>query len=91
MDIHKVIGKLRRPKKGWVLPNRKYTVPYNPVEEQLDERDLPRAGQEPYNAVNAISLRCDIWYRDHAKEKDGKHKCNDVMLNELTVLHPKSV
>ena len=91
MDIHKVIGKLPRPKKGWVLPNHKYTGPYNPLEEQLDERDLPRPGQEPYNAVDAISMRHDICYRDHAKEKGGKHKCDDVMLNELTVLNPKNV
>ena len=91
MDIHKVIGKLPRPKKGWVLPNHKYTGPYNPLEEQLDERDVPRPGQEPYNAVDAISMRHDICYRDHAKEKGGKHKCDDVMLNELTVLNPKNV
>ena len=91
MDIHKLIGKLPRPKKGWVLPNHKYTGPYNPLDEQLDEQDIPRPGQEPYNAVDAISMRHDICYRDHAKEKGGKHKCDDVMLNELTTLHPKTV
>ena len=37
MDIHKVIGK---------LPRHKYTGPYNPLEEQLDENDIPIAGQE---------------------------------------------
>ena len=44
MDIHKVIGYLPRPKKGWVLPGHKYTGPYNPLDEQLDENDLPIAG-----------------------------------------------
>ena len=91
MDIHKVIGKLPRPKKGWVLPNHKYTGPYNPLDEQLDEQDIPRPGQEPYNAIDAISMRHDICYRDHATEKGGKHKCDDVMLTELNVLHPKTV
>ena len=90
MDIHKLIGNLPKPKKGWVLPNHKYTGPYNPLEKQLDERDLPRPGQEPYNAVDAISMRHDICYRDHAKEKGGKHKCDDVMLNELAELNSKS-
>ena len=91
MDIHKLIGKLPRPKKGWVLPYHKYTGPYNPLDEQLDEGDVPRPGQEPYNAVDAISMRHDICYRDYAKEKGGKHKCDGVMLEELNVLHPKSV
>ena len=91
MDIHKLIGKLPRPKKGWVLPNHKYTGPYNPLDEQLDELDRPVPGQEPYNGVDAISMRHDICYRDHAEEKGGKHKCDDVMLNELNVLHPKSM
>ena len=40
MDIHKAIGYLPRPKKGWVLPDHKYTGPYNPLSEQLDENDL---------------------------------------------------
>ena len=91
MDIHKLIGKLPRPKKGWVLPNHKYTGPYNPLDEQLDEQDLPIPGQEPYNAVDAVSMRHDICYRDHAEEKGGKHKCDDAMLSELKVLHPKNV
>lgn len=91
MDIHKLIGKLPRPKKGWVLPNHKYTGPYNPLDEQLDEHDIPLLGQEPYNAVDAISMRHDICYRDHANEEGGKHKCDDVMLNELNILQPKSM
>ena len=65
MDIHKVIGKLPRPKSGFVLPGHKYTGPYNPLEEQLDENDIPIAGQEPFNAVDEISMRHDICYRDN--------------------------
>ena len=41
MDIHKLIGKLPRPKKGFTLPGHKYTGPYNPLDEQLDEKDIP--------------------------------------------------
>ena len=70
MDIHKEIGRLPKPKKGFVLPGHKYTGPYNPLDEQLDADDLPVAGQEP-NAVDAISMKHDICY------KDGKKKCDD--------------
>ena len=39
-----------------MLPYDKYTGPYNPLDEQLDENDRPLPGQEPYNAVHAISM-----------------------------------
>ena len=86
-----MIGKLPRPKKGFVLPFHKYTGPYNPLHEQLDENDLPLAGQEPYNAVDTISMRHDICYRDHGATKEGKHACDDEMLKELDVLEPKGI
>ena len=92
MDIHKMIGKLAPilPKKGLVLYKHKYTGPYNPLEKQLDENDQPLPGQEPYNAVDAISMRHDICYRDHGN-KEGKQKCDGEMLKELTVLKPKDL
>ena len=91
MDIHKIIGNLPRPKKGFVLPSHKYTGPYNPLDEQLDENDIPLPGQEPFNAVDAISMRHDICYRDHGNSKSGKHDCDDDMLKELDVLEPKNI
>ena len=91
MDIHKIIGNLPRPKKGFVLPSHKYTGPYNPLDEQLDENDIPLPGQEPFNAVDAISMRHDICYRDHGNSKSGKHECDDDMLKELDVLEPENL
>ena len=91
MDIHKIIGNLPRPKKGFVLPGHKYTGPYNPLEEQLDENDTPILGQEPFNTVDAISMRHNICYRDHGDTKGGKHDCDDVMLKELDVIEPKNI
>ena len=44
MDIHKLIGKLPRPKKGFTLPKHKYTGPYNPLHLQLDKNDKPIPG-----------------------------------------------
>ena len=85
-DIHHLIGKLPRPEKGFVLPGHKYTGPWNPLEKQLDNDNNPLPGQEPYNAVDAISLRHDICYRDH-----NKQDCDDEMLEELEELDPKDL
>ena len=87
MDIHKAIGYLPRPKKGWVLPGHKYTGPYNPLHEQLDGNDLPIIGQEPFNKVDEISMRHDICYHD----RRGKKKCDDIMLSELDLLEPTDI
>ena len=70
LDLHAAIGKLPRPKKGLVLPNHKFTGPYNPLDKQLDENDEPLPGQEPYNQVDAIALRHDICYRDNNTKTD---------------------
>ena len=87
VDIHKIIGKIPiKPKKGFMLYKHKYTGPYNPLDRQLDEYDQPIKWQEPYNAVDAISMHHDICYRDHPNDK---HACDDKMLQELTVLKPK--
>ena len=91
MDIHKVIGTIPfRPKKGFVLPKHKYTGPYNPLSEQLDENDNPLPRQEPFNSVDAISMHHDICYRDN-NTKNGKQKCDDEMLLELNLLEPKTI
>ena len=85
-DIHKVIGKIPfKPKRGFVLPKHRYTGPYNPLHLQLDSKDRLLAGQEPYNAVDAIAMLNDICYRDNAKGKP----CDRKMLAELNVLTPR--
>ena len=90
MDIHNLIGKLPRPKKGFVLPGHRYTGPYNPLDAQLDENDIPIVGQEPFNGVDAVSMHHDICYRDN-DTKTGKRECDDKMLLELDVLEPKNL
>ena len=65
VDIHNVIGKIPfKPKKGFVLPKYRFTGRYNPLHLQLDPQDNPLPGDEPYNAVDAISMRHDICYPD---------------------------
>ena len=86
VDIHKVIGKIPyKSKKGFVLPRHHSTGPYNPLHLQLDPQDNPLPGNEPYNAVDAISMRHDICYRDNPV---GKHECNRNMSAELNALVP---
>ena len=83
IDIHKLIGKLPRPKRGWVLPNHKYTGPYNPLEKQIDPKTKkPLKGQEPYNKVDAIALQHDICY----DEGKSKSQCDKNMLVSLKKL-----
>ena len=83
---HKVIGKIPfKPKKGFVLPRHRFAGYYNPLHLQLDSKDNPLPGNEPYNAVDAISMRHDICYRDNPSEK---HECDRKMLAELNRLVP---
>ena len=88
VDIHSLIGKLPKPKKGWTLPNHKYTGPWNPLHEQLDKNDNPLPGQEPFNQVDEIAMRHDICYRDH---ENDKHGCDRQMIMELNDMKPKGL
>ena len=75
-----------KPKKGFVLPNHRYTGHFNPLHLQLDSKDNSLPGNEPYNAVDATSLRHDICYRDNPT---GKHECDRKMLAERNILVPE--
>ena len=89
VDIHKVIGKIPfKPKKGLVLPKRRHTGPYNSLHLQLDSQDNPLPREEPYNAVDDISMRHEICYRD-SDTPAGKRECDRKMLAELNALVPK--
>lgn len=88
VDIHSLIGKLPKPKRGWTLPNHKYTGPWNPLDKQLDENDRPLPGQEPFNQVDEIAMHHDICYRDH---EDDKHGCDRQMIKELNDMNPRGL
>ena len=36
LDIHKLIGKLPKPKTGWTPGKYKFMGPYNPLDQQLE-------------------------------------------------------
>ena len=65
-DIHKLIGKLPKPKAGWTPGKYKYMGPYNPLDKQLSYD--PNTGEvtewrvRPYNKVDEIAAYHDICY-----------------------------
>ena len=63
-------------------------MPYNPLHLELDWKDNPFSGNEPYNAVDAISMRYDICYRDNDTPAENR-ECDLKVLAELNVLVPE--
>ena len=84
-----MIGKLPfKPKKGFVLPRHRFTGSSNPLHLQLNSKDIPLPGNEPYNDVDNISMHHDICYRNNDIPA-GKHECDREMLAELNSLVPE--
>ena len=71
------------PKRWFVLPRHTFTGPYNPLDQQLDSKDRPKAGNEPFSGA----MRHDICYRDNPS---GKSDCDKKMLAELKTIVPKN-
>ena len=77
IDIHKLIGKLPKPKGGFAPSNYKYMGPYNPLDEQL--KYDPNTGQvlewyvKPKNKVDEIAAYHDICY-DRGINKGDREK-----------------
>ena len=96
IDIHKAIGKLPKPKKGWTLPGHNYTGPYNPLEKQLSYN--PKTGkilkiyQQPTGATDAVSMQHDVDYAVCAGKKNKKsckHAADKKMVKALDTI-PKN-
>ena len=61
-----MIGELPfKPKRGLVLLKHRFTGPFNPLHLQLDSKNNPPPGNEPYNAVDSVSMHHDICYRNN--------------------------
>ena len=66
IDIHKAIGKLPKPKRGFTLPGHNYTGPYNPLDQQL--RFDPNIGEnlefyvKPTGKTDAVATQHDVDY-----------------------------
>ena len=66
VDIHKMIGKIAKPKGGWTPGDYKYLGPYNPLDKQL--KYDPETGEilswyvQPKHKVDEIAAHHDICY-----------------------------
>ena len=87
VDLHKAIGKLPKPKRGWTLPGHKYTGPYNDLENQV--RYNPETGEilEVYDAptgkTDAIAMQHDVDYSVCGDDKKCKHQADRKMVRSL--------
>ena len=73
------------------LPFHSYTGPFTKLDKKLDFNDNPLPGYEPYNQIDAISLKHDICYRDNPKFKDKNKICDKKMLEDLKKVKPTGI
>ena len=78
-DIHKAIGKLPKPKKGWTLPVHNYTGPYNPLKNQVKYDPLTgeilEIYQQPMGKIDAVAMRHDIDYSVCQNKGEDVRRC----------------
>ena len=89
LDIHKAIGKLPKPKKGWVPPGYSYAGPYNPLHKQLkhdDRGNILQIYQKPTGKTDAVAMQHDVYYTVCGNDKSCKHKA-DKKNGEITRCH----
>ena len=83
VDIHKLIGKIPRPKAGWTPGKYKYMGAYNPLDKQLEydknTGEITKWYVQPYNEVDRISAHHDICY-DMGRDK---RECDRKMVKSL--------
>ena len=90
VDIHKAIGKLPKPRKGWTLPGHNYTGPYNPLEDQL--RYDPTTGEilefyvNPTGKTDAIAAQHDVDYSVCGNDRKCKNKADRKMVKSLDAI-----
>ena len=82
LDIHKAIGKLPKPKKGFTLPGHKYTGPYNPLEKQVkwdpNTGEILEIYEKPTGSTDAIAMQHDVDYSVCENQpKNNQVKCKN--------------
>ena len=88
IDIHKAIGKLPIPKRGFVLPNMHYCGAYNPLDKQLvydKNGNILRYIQNPSGKTDAICAQHDVDYTLSKNLKD-KHIADEKMIKSINEL-----
>ena len=81
LDIHKAIGKLPKPKRGWTLPGHNYTGPYNPLENQVKYDPVTGEILEIYQQLtgntDAVAMRHDIDYSVCQNKGENVRQCKN--------------
>lgn len=76
--MHKVIGRLPRPKAGFTPGNFKYMEPFNPLDKQLgyDKRtgEVAKWHVKPCNKVDEIAAKHDTCYEMENNNGDRDRK-----------------
>ena len=73
--IHKAIGKLPKPKKGFTFAGQNYTGPYNPLDKRLkydpENGTMFEIYQLPTGKTDAVARQHDVDYssRDVCQKK----------------------
>ena len=87
VDIHKLIGKLPKPKGGFTLPGHKYTGPYNDLDSQV--RFDPVTGEileiydQPSGKTDAVAMQHDVDYSICEDNKKCKNAADRKMVKAL--------
>ena len=87
IDIHKAIGKLPKPAKGWTLPGHKYTGPYNDLDSQV--RYDPVTGEiweiydQPTGKTDSIAMQHDVNYSVCKDDRKCKNEADRKMVKAL--------
>ena len=87
LDIHKVIGKLPKPKSGFTFPGHKYTGPYNPLDQQLKfdaiTEEILEIYDQPTGPTDAIAMQHDVDYSVCKDDRKCKNKADMKMIQAL--------
>ena len=87
VDIHKLIGKLPKPKGGFTLPGHKYTGPYNDLESQLrydpNTREILQIFDQPSGKTDAVAMQHDVDYSVCGDNKKCKNAADRKMVKAL--------
>ena len=83
VDIHKAIGKLPKPAKGWTLPGHNYTGPYNPLEAT---GEILEYYVKPSGKTDAVAAQHDVDYSLCGNDRRCKNKADRKMVAALDAI-----
>ena len=87
VDIHKMIGRLPKPKGGFTLPGHKYTGPYNDLDSQVRfdpvTAEILEVFDQPTGRTDAIAMQHDVDYSVCKDDQTCKNRADRKMVKAL--------